>query len=327
MSKRGRKPLSQVLNSLATAEHPALDDLRALSDLSESRLAEFKKGWLDISVDHRVEIMTRLGELAEDSIELNINPVSRIALNDPDDRVRAAAIRNLWEDQEPDLVEPFLSFLTTDESEAVRVAAATALGMYVYLGEMEELPEGVTDRAANTLLEVFHGKDTLEVRRRALESLGFSSRPEAAAAIDQAYSDGDELLLVSALFAMGRSLDPERWGDTVIEDLNHASPPVRFEAARAAGELQLDEAVPALGQLLDDADPDVQEISIWALGEIGGDEARRSLEEKLETADDDLSGLIEDALANADLIDGAWELGLMGYDEEDDEQARKARLN
>jgi HEAT repeat protein len=127
---------------------------------------------------------------------------------------------------------------------------------------------------------------------------------------------------------MGRSLDRERWGDMVIDDLSHENPQVRFEAARAAGELQLDEAVPALGELLNDADSEVQEMSIWSLGEIGDDEARQLLERRLETADEKLTSLIEDALAEAELMDGIAEIGLPDFgNDELDEDERKARLN
>jgi HEAT repeat protein len=148
-----------------------------------------------------------------------------------------------------------------------------------------------------------------------------------ATAIDRAYTDGDDLLRVSALFAMGRSLDPDRWGESVIDDLGNTNAEIRFEAVRSAGELQLDEAVSALALLLDDPDGDVLEMAIWSLGEIGGEEARRILEEKLESADEDLSELIEDALSNAELMDGIFEFGMLDSDEEEDEQARKARLN
>ncbi|MBM4422410.1 MAG: HEAT repeat domain-containing protein [Chloroflexi bacterium] len=329
MAKRGPKPFAQTLADLSSAAHPALDDLRALSDLSGKQLDEFAAGWPNIPADRRVEIMFCLNELAEDSFDLNINAAARIALHDSDPRVRAIAIRNLWEDQGRDLINPLLSFLTDDPSLEVRAAAATALGVYVYLGEAEELPAEQARRIEDALLTVFNENEPVEVRRRALESLGFAQREDVAGAIDQAYADGDDLLRVSALFAMGRSLDPERWGDMVIEDLGHTSSEVRYEAARAAAELQLDEAVPTLGELLDDSDPEVQEMSIWALGEIGGEEARRILGERLETADDDLSDLIEDALATAELMDGIADFDMPGLGDEfdDDEQARKARLN
>ncbi len=328
MTKRGSKPFSQVLTDLATARHPAKDDLCALSDLSGERLVEFKRRWSSLPADKRLAIMTALSELDEETFEVNIHPASRAALNDPDPRVRAHAIRNLWEDQGLDLVDPFLKFLAADPAAEVRTAAATALGIYIYLGEMEELPAAQLQQLEDALLAVYHGPDTLEVRRRALESLGFSRRPEAAAALDQAYGEGDDLLRVSALFAMGRSLDPERWSDMVLDDLQHANLEVRFEAARAAGELQLDEAAPILDRLIDaESDTDIREICIWALGEIGGDEARRILEARLETADEEFSKIIEDALAEANLMDGLLDFGALDFNEDEDEQARKARLN
>jgi HEAT repeat protein len=328
MSKRGRQPIAEVLEDLAKSKNPPLDALRALSDLSGKPLADFAAGWPNLPRDKRLATLQALGELAEDTLDLNINAASRVALNDSDAQVRAAAIHNLWEDQSADLIDPFLNFLTQDSSEAVRAAAATALGIYVYLGEMEELPEDQTKAIENALLAAYQSEDTLEVRRRALESLGFSPRPEAAAVIDQAYENGDDLLRASALFAMGRTLDPDRWGESVIGDLTHATPQVRFEAVRASGELQLEEAVVTLGQLLHDSDATVQEMTVWALGEIGGDDARRFLQDRLETADEELTELIEDALANADLVDGVLDFGMLDVnDDDEDEQARKARLN
>lgn len=328
MAKRGRKAITQVLADLSSAPHPALDDLRALSDLSGNQLDEFKQAWPSIAADKRLEIMKQLGEQSEDSFDLNINAVSRVALQDADDQVRAAAIRNLWEDEGRDLVDPFLNFLLRDDSEAVRIAAATALGMYVYLGEMEEIPEELTERIEDALFEIFEGDDTLEVRRRALESIGFSQRPEAVEAISRAYEDSDELMRVSSLFAMGRNLDPDKWGDIVLANLEHTSPQVRFEAARAAGEMQLEDAIPTLGELLNDPDPEVQDISAWSLGEIGGGEAHDLLEQRLETAEGDLAQTIEDAMNNAQLMDDVMDFGMLeASDDDEDEQARKARLN
>jgi HEAT repeat protein len=325
-----------VLADLSSASHPALDDLKALSDLNTKQLAEFKQAWPTIEAAKRAEIMQQLGELAEESFDLNISPVSRAALTDEDETVRAAAIRNLWEDEGADLIDPFLNFLANDESEAVRTAAATALGIYVYLGEMEELPADKTRRVEDALLGVFNGSEPLDIRRRALESLGFSQRPEAADAIDRAYEDEDELMRQSALFAMGRNLDPERWGDIILSNFNHSSSAVRFEAARAAGEMQFTDAIPALGELLHDADPEVSEMSAWSLGEIGGPEARQLLEERLKTTEDeDLIQALEDAIANADLMGDMLDFGSLSFDDdsdddddsEEDERARKARLN
>jgi HEAT repeat protein len=338
-TKPGPKAFSQILADLANEKYPpARHNLLALSDLSGKQLEQFKQAWPAIADARRLAILTRLGEIAEESFELDIRAVSRAALDDGDGGVRAAAIRNLWEDEGEDLIEVFIHVLQHDESVEARAAAATALGQYVFLGEMEELDEGKARRVEETLLNVWAGDDELDVRRRALESIGFASRPEAASAIEDAYDSDEEQLKLSALFAMGRSLDSGRWGDTVIGDLAHDNPKVRFEAARAAGELQLREAVPALSEVLHDVDGEVQEMSVWALGEIGGDEAREALRERLEDdISDDLSELIEDALANAEFMDELSEMGLMEFDDgeaiddgdedDDDEIARKSRLN
>jgi HEAT repeat protein len=329
MAKRSSLPVTQALEDLANAKHPPVDALRALSDLSTKQIEEFKKGWPNLPTEKRLETMQTLGEMAEETIDLDINAVSRAVLADPDPEVRAAAIRNLWEDQGADLVDPFLEFLTDDKSEVVRVAAATALGIYLYLGEMEELSEEETHKVEEALLTAYHSQDTLEVRRRALESLGFSASPEAAVAIDDAYESEEDLLKVSALFAMGRTLDSERWAETVAADLNHADPQIRFEAVRAAGELQLEDTIPQLGLLLHDSQADVQEMAVWALGEIGTEDSRRFLQDRLETADEELTELIEDAMANADVAAGLADFGMLdlGADDDEDEQARKARLN
>jgi HEAT repeat protein len=330
MAKRSSLPVTQALEDLAVAKHPPVDALRALSDLTSKQIEEFKKGWPDLPTEKRLEVMQTLGEMSEETIELDINAVSRAVLADPDDAVRAAAIHNLWEDQGEDLVDPFLEYLTDDASEAVRIAAATALGVYVYLGEMEDLPEETMHKIEEKLLNVFNSEDSLEVRRRALESLGFSSIPEVSVAIEDAHESEEDMLKVSSLFAMGRSLDSDRWGDTVVADLTHADPQIRFEATRAAGELQLEEAIVQLGLLLHDSQADVQEMAVWSLGEIGTEDSRRFLQDRLETADEELTALIEDAMANADVAEGLIDFGMLDMSpdaDEEDEQARKARLN
>ncbi len=325
MPKQTRKQFSQVLADLANEKYPpSKEDLYAVSDLGGKQLQQFAAGWRGLSAARRLRILTEMGELADSHVEFNYHAIARAVLEDEDDKVRAAAIRNLWEDQSADLIAPFVKALTQDKSAEVRAAAASALGIYVYLGETEELPRAKAKAVEDTLLKIFGGADTVEVRRRALESVSFSGRSEVTAAIDAAYESGPELMRVSALHAMGRNLDGERWGPTVLNELTNGNPLLRFEAARAAGELQLEEALPPLGDLLDDDDREVQEAGIRALGELGGREAERLLERRLETADEELAELIEDALAEAEFMDGMSFLGMVdvGDDEHDEEVSR-----
>lgn len=325
MAKSPSKTFSRVMHDLANEKYPpAKDDLHQLSDLSGDQLKEFKSLWNQIPAPRRLTIMTALGEYAEENFEIDINTVSRVALTDSDGLVRAAAAHNLWEDEGQDLIDPFLTMLVNDPQMEARVAAAAALGQYIYLGEMEEIDESLKHKVEEALLGVFNGDDDPEVRRHALESIGFSGSKEISAAIQKGYDDPSDLFRISALFAMGRSLD-QRWNSIVIHELQNMNPRIRFEAARAAGELQLRDAVPALGELTRDVDVEVQEIVIWALGEIGGEDAREILEKLLKRAKGERAELIDEALANAELMDDIAEFDLLAAD--DLEEDLKRRLN
>lgn len=321
MASQSQKSMAKVMADLADeAFPPSKEDLYALSDLSGERLERFTHAWPGISESRRLSIMTELGELAEENFELDINGVSRAVLTDPSGLVRAAAIHNLWEDENADLIEPYLHTLANDPSPEARAAAASALGIFVYQGEMENLPAPVATKIEDALLGVFNSDDKVEVRRRALEAVGYSRRPEAAQAIGKAYASGDNLLKVSSLYAMGRSLDSERWGNAVLKHLADANPQVRYEAARAAGELQLQDAVSLLADIIRDVDDEVQAMGVWALGEIGGEEAQRLLQNRLRTAEGALAEMIDDALATAELMDDAHLFSLIEIDEDEDEE-------
>ena len=123
---------------------------------------------------------------------------------------------------------------------------------------------------------------------------------------------------------MGRSLD-HQWNPIVIHELENMNPRIRFEAARAAGELQLRDAVQALGELTRDVEVEVQEIVIWALGEIGGEDAREILAKLLKRAKGERAELIDESLANAELVDDIAEFDLLATDDLEDELKR--RLN
>jgi len=325
MPKSSSKTFSRLVHDLANEKYPpAKEDMHELNDLGGDLLKEFASLWSHVPASRRRTIMTALGEYAEESFEVDFGAVSRVALTDDDGLVRAAAARNLWEDEGQDLIEPFLNMLVNDPQVEARTAAATGLGTFVYLGEIEEIDESLMHKVEEALLAVFNGDDDPEVRRHALESVGFSDRKEAIAAIQKGYADPDDLFKISALFAMGRSLD-HRWNSIVIHELQNVNPRIRFEAARAAGELQLRDAVKVLSELTRDVDVEVQEIVIWALGEISGEDAREILEKLLKRAKGEHAELIDEALANAELMDDIAEFDLLAADDLEDELKR--RLN
>jgi HEAT repeat protein len=296
--------------------------LYGLSGLEKTDLARVREAWPSIPADRRQAIVRHLDDIAEANFEVDFGSVFRIGLTDADPDVRAAAIDGLWEDQDLKLIPTLIGILQQDDSEDVRAAAGGALGRFVLAGELEEIPAAKLDQVVEALRAVIDDPDeTLEVRRRALEAIGYSSAEGVPELLDEAYHDPDDLMRISAVFAMGRSADPQ-WAERVLAETDSDSPQMRFEAARACGELQYPDAVPALARLLDDPDDQVREVSVWALGQIGGREPRRLLTAILD--DENASDLHEVAQAALDelefISDDNLNFALMEFDGNGDDE-------
>jgi HEAT repeat protein len=98
--------------------------------------------------------------------------------------------------------------------------------------------------------------------------------------------------------------------------LKHTSPLIQTEAARAAGELVIEEARASLFDLVDDTNEETSTAALWSLSQIGGKEVRKILQDRLNAAEDDSEvSFLESALENLDFIDGLGELGLMGVED------------
>ena len=178
-------------------------------------------------------------------------------------------IRLLWEDESLVLMNRLIEIALYDEAINVRAAAASALGRFILLGELGDLPEDETNKAQDAAVSILDNlAEDIDVRRRALEAIANSSHEILDEAIREAYNNDDHRMQISAVFAMGRSYDAQ-WNEFVLQQLDSEDPEMSYEAARAAGELEIEEAVPALTRLALDDDREVKEVAIWSLGEIG----------------------------------------------------------
>ncbi len=198
-------------------------------------------------------------------------------------------------------------------------AAANALGLFVYQGELEKIPAKLHHQIEDDLLKAAtSAKETL-VRRRALESLGYSGRQEVIPLIEAAYHEKNPDWVVSALFAMGRSSD-ERWKKQVVSKLHVPDEDIRSEAVHAAGELELPSARPILLDLLEDEeDLEMRREIIWALSKIGGEGVRDRLEELLDAEEDDEeAGFIEEAMDNLTFTEDMGLIDMFDLDPEAD---------
>ena len=171
--------------------------------------------------------------------------------------------------------------------------------------------------AEEALLETLRsGEEELEVRRRAVEAIAYSGEAGVRDIIEAAYYDEDQKMQASALFAMGRSADAY-WRKLLVRELENRSPELRFEAARACGELETQSAVPKLVEMsTNDLDREVQQAAVWALGRIGGRAAREALEDFFESDDEVLSQAAAEALDEMDMLSESVSIPLFeDYDE------------
>jgi HEAT repeat protein len=276
------------------------DHLKALSDLSRSDAKVLARIWPDLPESIRVDALTRFEQIAEDRVDFQFNRIFRIALDDASPVARQLAVSGLWEDESVDLIDWFVALMDTDESIDVRAQAASALASFANKAAMDELDEESCDLLRSALTTAAGSLEQSElVRRRALESVSvFGDQVGITELITEAYDSDDTATRASAIYAMGRCLD-RRWLGTVLAELDSDDAEMRFEAARACGELGHIDAVPGLSSLVQDHDVEVRQATITALGKIGGPAAVRVLRAFAPNCPPSDRELVDDALEEA----------------------------
>ncbi len=297
--------LARLLEDLgAGIEAIPTSQLYPLSDLAGKQLDEFRAVWDTLPVERRRRLARALVDFAETNFEVNFDAIYTYSLVDHDHEIRAAAIDGLWENKETALVGPFLTMLRSDPSPEVRSAAAAGLGRYVLAGELEQLEQTIQSRIVSELLTTFHLiGESVDVRRRALESAAYACTDEVLELLDLAYYDDEEEMRISAITGMGRSCD-QRWAENILIELDSSTDAMRYAAALASGELALRQAAPILAQLIYDPDSQIREAAIHALGQMGGSEAKVALLAAYDESDEDTRFAIDEALAEHALAEG-----------------------
>jgi len=294
--------------------------LQYFSDIDPDSLKLFLETWSRVQAPRKLLLLDGLLSLLDSDTLVSFDDIGRALLTDANADVRARAIRLLAECDDPKLVNIFIDILKNDRELAPRLEAATLLGEFVMLGELDELPKKLHHDAEDTLLAIESSDgNPPALRRRALESLGFSERPEVVTIIESAFHREDPDWKASALFAMGRTCD-ERWEDEVVSMLLDEDVLVRLAAVEAAGELRLASARPILLKMFDDEDDDaVISAIIWSLSQVGGEDVRIFLLNLIDLAEDDeVVTHLEDALENLEFTEGLDQFDLLALDPDDD---------
>jgi HEAT repeat protein len=293
--------------------------LKFYSDLDPKSLQLFLDVWPGVNPTRKLLLLDQLLSHLDSDTIVSYEEIGRALLDDSNGEVRARAIRLLVESDDPKLAGKLVDIFLNDADLAPRMEAVQLLGEFILLGELEKVKEDQQRKIEDALILVIRSEDNPTLRKRALESLSFSSRPEIAALIESAFERVDPAWIASALRAMGRSHD-ERWNENVVSMLLDEDPIIKFAAVEAAGQLIIEEAVPILLQILDDEeeDDDVAAAAIWSLSQIGGDDARTYLVALIEqTEDEDLVEFLEDALENLNFTEELNKFDLLTLDEDD----------
>ena len=137
--------------------------------------------------------------------------------------------------------------------------------------------------------------EELEVRRRAIESLGRLSSYEVEDIIRDAYDSELPELKQSSIYAMGQSSNA-MWLPIILQEMETDEPSIRYEAVTAAGLLGDETTVPYLISMLDDYEIGVLLAVVSSLGLIGGELAGRALRKCLGSGDDAIEEAVNEAL-------------------------------
>ncbi|MCP4138908.1 MAG: HEAT repeat domain-containing protein [Chloroflexi bacterium] len=316
--------LQEALDFLLDENQEVSDEILShytpfFSDLLPTQLKSILKVWDKVALKRRHALLSHLKkELAADLL-YSFEVFGRALIHDEDAITRAFAIRLLDDCESDSLALEFLEIAENDSAFEPRAEAITALGAYIYYGEVDELLPENLKKIEDTLLEIAQSDKSTELKQRAVESLGFSSRKEVPALIEEAWKRGTTAWKGYAVLAMGRSHD-KSWEEQILEALLDESEIVRLAATRAAGIMSLASArTILLTALREEKDETVLMASVWSLSEIGGEDVREyflALIDQFDESEEEQIEYIEEALANLDFTEDIQSLDLFDFDPE-----------
>ena len=287
-----------ALDTLRAGEPLSSELLPALSHLEPGELDTFAQVWRVLPPDRRTELLGILSESERANPRQDFNPIYSLAMSDPDSAVRRTAVESIVEDQGVGLLDRLVVLARDDPDSAVRQTALSCLAPFALRIELGEIAQDRRPAVEACLLGTVRAADAdVELRRRALASLGYLDSDVVSEEIRRAFADPE--LRQAAVTAMGRTANPG-WIPLLRQESRGKSAALRREVAVAAGEMADQRATRFVVDLLDDPSMDVRLAAIAALGQIGGDEARTGLIYALEDKREDVRTAAQAALANLD---------------------------
>ena len=293
-----------------------LQFLQFFSDISYDDLEKIKKVWSKVTQQRKVSLLQELENLMRIDTLISCDDFGVFALDDEDPVIKSQAINLLWECVDQNLATRFMSLLLEDKDPALSASAASGLGKFVLLGELDEIPQDLSKKIQNTLVEKYVSSSDQQLKQSILESLGYISSPQINEFITEAIKRPEKEWVLSALFAISRSAN-ENWSKIILKKLDDLDPDVQLEAIKAAGELEIADAKETIIELLESSSPE-EEIhlqAIWSLSMIGGNDIQVLFQKMIDSSDSEKeAAMLEMAMDNLELTNSFEEFNL--YEDE-----------
>ncbi len=315
-NKSGRTNFDNVL--IMVKDHPESvfeKHARMLSDLTAERAARLRTVLSELAAERRAAFYRGMHESGMNYYEYDFTPIAKIGIEDPDGAIRAASIHVLGFEDSREIGSLILQKALEDPDERTQIAAIEILGQYMYESAIENripVNKGKLHEALEKLIE----DKNKAIRRAAVVSYAISEKERVKEIISGYLAGTDREELIAGLAAVRHALG-EDWDESVLELMRHEDEDVSIEAIRAAGALQMKEALPALYEILsrfDRISPDLLIAAAEAVAEIG-DEGSLDVLETLGEAVVDMDSEITDAIDDCiDTLNVSIHMGL--YDED-----------
>lgn len=273
-----------------------------LSGLYPHELQLMQQNWDKFHPQRKIGVLEDMELLTEDYPGVDFSDIFMLGLDDKQDQVVIISIRGLWDEEKPSIANKALALLqaTPEPSLHVALAIISLLGEFIVLAELNKISNNLGNEIKNILLKIYHHSNHESLRQRAFEVLSAATELDLdlTEAIDKAIHDYNDDWVRSALIAIGKS-GKTHWNDYVFDNLDSPIEDIRIEAIRAAGDLELQDALSELYAATKEGIKEIRMASAWALSNFSDKNIHSTLEEMLENAEDEEEeALIEDAIDN-----------------------------
>ncbi len=273
---------------------------RMLSDLSAEKVTKLRTVLADMPSGRRIAFFNAMQDLAMEFFEYDFASIAVMGLEAPEGKIRAISILTLGLDDSREVGAKILNAAENDPDEQAQTAAVSVLGRYMF-DEMIDDPIPVPSKKLHSVLEKLIEHKNPVIRQAAVIAYAVSETDRVNEIIAGFLAGNESTELVAALRAIRISLN-EDMDKSVLELINHEDEDVVIEAVRAAGALQLREALPALYEIIsrfDRISPDLLLVAADAVAEIGDESSIDVLEtlgEAVVDMDDEITEGIDDCI-------------------------------